>query len=89
MLAEIRNNFEYYHLQNDFYHKNRMKKISVIFLNAFSTSACFVLFELIFLLRLISLLSKPVFVSKCACANIAAKFYVVSLLNSGVVTYLS
>ena len=49
----------------------------------------FVLFEVIFLLRLDSLLSKSVFITKFACANLAAKFSAVSLLNSGVVMYLS
>ena len=47
------------------------------------------MFELIFLLRLISLSSKSVFVIKFACANLAAKLSTVNLLNSGVVIYLS
>ena len=42
-----------------------------------------------FLLRFVSLLSKSVFVTKFACANLAAKFSAVSLLNYGVVIYLS
>ena len=42
----------------------------------------FVLFEVIFLLRLCSLASKSVFVIKFACANLALKFSVVSILNS-------
>ena len=42
-----------------------------------------------FLLRLISLLSKSVIVTKLACANLAAKFPAVSLLNSEAVMYLS
>ena len=46
-------------------------------------------FEVIFLARLDSLLSKFAFVTKFACANLAAKFSAVSLLNSGVVMYLS
>ena len=29
---EILNNFEYHHLQNDFYHKNRLNQISLSFL---------------------------------------------------------
>ena len=45
----------------------------------------FVLFETIFLLRLDSLPSKFVFVTKSACFNLAAKFPAVNLLNSGVV----
>ena len=59
------------------------------FLNSFSTTKCFVLFELLFLLRFYRLSSKPVFITKLAFANLAAKFSAVSLLNSGVVIYLS
>ena len=59
----------------------------VVFFSSFSTSKCFVLFELIFSLRLASLASKSVFVTKFACANL--KFYVVDLLNSEVVMYSS
>ena len=59
------------------------------FFNSFSISTCFVLFELIFLLRLISLVSKSGFVIKFACANLVAKIYAVNLLNSGAVLYLS
>ena len=54
------------------------------FFNSFSTSRFFYLFEVIFLLRRDSLALKPVFVIKCAGANLAAK-----VLNSGVVIYLS
>ena len=50
---------------------------------------CFALFELIFLLWFISLLSKSVFFTKFAYANLAAKCSAVSLLNSGIVIYLS
>ena len=59
------------------------------FSNSFSTTKCFVLFELIFILRFDSLLSKSVFVTKFACVNLAAKVTAVSLLNSGVVICLS
>ena len=59
------------------------------FFNSLSTSTCFVLFELIFLLRLVSLASKSAFVTKFACANFEAKLFVANLLNSEVVTYLS
>ena len=61
----------------------------VVFFSSFSTITWIVLFELIFLLRLISLSSKSVFVIKFACANLAAKLSTVNLLNSGVVIYLS
>ena len=49
----------------------------------------FVLLEVIFLLRLASLAAKSAFVIKFPCANLAAKFSAVKLLNSGVVIYLS
>ena len=55
---------------------------------SFSTSICFVMFELIYL-SFLSLLSKSVFITKFACANLAAKISAVSLLNSGVEIYLS
>ena len=48
---------------------------------------CFVLFESIFLLRLISLVSKSVFVIKFTCANLAAKIPAAKLLNSEVANY--
>ena len=48
---------------------------------------CFI--EVNFLLRLISLVSKSVFVIQCAYANLAAKSSAVILQNSGVVMYLS
>ena len=68
------------------------------FLNSFSTSKCFALFELILLLKLNSLLSKSVLsiqlaisllFAKFACTNLAAIFSAVNLINSGVVIYLS
>ena len=46
-------------------------------------------FELIFLLRLISLLSKSVFIIKFTCANLAGKISAVNVLNSGEVIYFS
>ena len=49
---------------------------------------CFVLFEVIFLLRLDSLASKFVFVTKFACTSLALKTSPVNLLNSVVVIYL-
>ena len=52
-------------------------------------SKSLVLFEVNFLLRLDSFASKSVFFFiKLACANLAAKFSAVNLLNSGVVIYL-
>ena len=61
----------------------------VFFFSLFSTNKCFVLFEVILLLMSCNLISKSVFITKFACANLALKFSVASLLNSGVVTYLS
>ena len=71
---------------------------SVSSFNLFSTSTCFVLFELILLLKLDSLLSNSVFFTKLsisllpasvASANLAAKVSAVTLSSSGVVIYLS
>ena len=61
----------------------------LVLLRSFSKSKCFVLFELIVLLRLINLASKSLLVTKFACANPAAKFYDVNLLDFEVVMYLS
>ena len=52
-------------------------------------SKCFILFELIFWLRVLDLSSKFVFDTKSACFNLASKTFAKSLLNSGVVIYLS
>ena len=80
-MVEILTNFVRHHLQNDFYHENNSNRMLLIF----SVAKGFVLFETIFLLRSDNLLSKSVFVTKSACANLAAKFAAVNLLNSGVV----
>ena len=65
--------------------------------NSFSTSTYFILFELLLLLKLISLLSKSVLFTKLpislllaefACFNLAAKFSADNLVNSGIVIYL-
>ena len=53
-----------------------------------SLRECFVLFAVIFLLRLDNLASKSVFVIKFACANLALKTLAVKVLNSEVATYL-
>ena len=66
--------------------------------NSYSTSVCFVLFELMLLLKLNSVLSKsalftklaiPFLLAKIAYSSLAVKFSDHSLLNSGVVIYLS
>ena len=49
----------------------------------------FFLFEVSFLLRFCSLAGKSVFVTKFACANLAAKFSPINLLNFEKVMYLS
>ena len=59
--------------------KNYIESNVSAFFNSFSAIKCFVLFEVISLLRLDSLLSKSVFVTKFACANLAAKLSSVSL----------
>ena len=63
-------------------------KCFLVFLNSFWVSQCFVFFELIFPLRLVSLVSKCAFITYFACAHLPAKFYAVDLLNSDVVLYL-
>ena len=69
---------------------NKITRIKVFNLfNLFSTSKCFVLFVVIFLLRFDSLASKSVFVIKLACANLALKTSATNLLNSEVLIYLS
>ena len=50
---------------------------------------CFVLFELILLLKLVSLVSNSVLSAKFACANLAVKTIADKLLSSGVVIYFS
>ena len=65
----------------------RIKSFNVF--NSFSTSKCFDLFAVMFLLRLDNLASKSVFVIKLACANLALKTSAAKVLNSGVVIYLS
>ena len=57
--------------------------------NSFSSSACFLLFELPFLFKLFSLSSKfvfffyeVIFLDKFACDNLEVKCYGVNLLNS-------
>ena len=73
VLADILNNLGYNNFQNDCYHKNKLNQMSVVF-DLFSISKCFVFIEIAFLLRFIRLLLKSVFVTKLACANLAAKF---------------
>ena len=49
----------------------------------------FFLFEVIRLLKLFSLVSNAVFVTRLTCFNLAAKFLDVDLLNSGAEIYFS
>ena len=53
------------------------------------TSKFFVLFVVIFLLRLDNMASKSVFVIKLTCANLALKTSSAKALNSEVVIYMS
>ena len=50
--------------------------------NSFSTSTCFVLFVVIYLLRFDSLSSKSVFVTKLACAILALKISTMDISSS-------
>ena len=68
----------------------------VVFFKSFSTSKCFLLFDVAFLFKFFSLSSKSVLFTKLAIsflpakvswANLAAKFDI-KLLNSGVVIFL-
>ena len=61
----------------------------LVFFNSFSIGKCLVLFEMIFLLRLVSLVTISVFVAKVSCASLAAKLFVIKLLNSDEVMHLS
>ena len=69
--------------------KKKLESNDFRFFNSFSTSKCFDLFEVIFLLRLDSLVPKSVFVIKFPCANPALKILATKVLNSGLVIYLS
>ena len=59
-----------------------------MFFNSFSVDSFFVLFIAILLLRLHTLLSKSVFVTKFARFNLAMKTSAARVLNSGAVIYL-
>ena len=59
------------------------------FFSSFSRSRCFVLFEVILLLRLCSLVSKSVFVTNFVCAKLAVKTPSAKSLNFGVIMYFS
>ena len=89
LLAEILNNIEHHLLQNDFYLKNNLNQMFVVFFLFIFNKNMICLLELISLLRLIGLLSKSPFVIKFTCAKVKAKFSTVNLLSSGVVKYLS
>ena len=69
---------------------NKITRLKVFNLfNSFSTSKCFDLFGVIFLLRLNNLASKYVFVIKLTCDNLALKTSEANLLNFEVSIYLS
>ena len=80
-MVEILKNFAYHLLQSDFYLQNKFNRMFLSFFASFLTSKRFVLFEVIFLLRLDSLASKSVFVFKCACANLSLKTLAAKVLN--------
>ena len=69
---------------------NKITRIKCFsFLNLFSIDSFFVLFAAILLSRLDTVLSKFVFTTKFARANLALKTSAAKVLNSGVVIYLS
>ena len=74
---------------NQTFLSNQIESNVFSFLNSFSTGKCFVLFAIIFLLRVGSLASKSVFITKFVCALLALKTSAAKVLNSGVVIYLS
>ena len=88
-MVEILNNVVHHLYQNDLFLWNNPNQMTLIFFNSFSTSKFFVLFEVIFLLRLNSIASKSVIVIKFACANFALKTLVAKTLNFELVMYLS
>ena len=63
--------------------------MSLALFNSFSTSKCFVLLVVIFILKLNSLASKSVFFIIFAYANLALKTSAAKVLDCGVVMYLS
>ena len=65
------------------------------FFNPFSARTCLVLFKVISLFKFFSLSSNSLFftkltisLAKFACANLAVKFYLVDLINSGVLLFI-
>ena len=78
----------YHFLQNNFCLENKLTEMFVVFKIHFQQVKVLFYFSH-FLLRLGSLVLKPVFVTKFARANPAFKTCVLKLLNSGLVIYLS
>ena len=68
--------------------KKRLQSYVVRVFTFFWTSKCFVWFEIISLLKLITLVLKWVSLSKSTFFNLAPKISAVNLLNSYVVKYL-
>ena len=60
--------------------RKKLHSFVVRLFSFFTTSKYFVLLEVIFLLKLISLLSKSVLPAKLACVKLAAKFSAANLL---------
>ena len=67
-LVEILNNLADYLHQNNFYQLNSHNQMFLVIFNSLSTSKCFVLFEVIFLLTLDNLALKSVCVTKFVCS---------------------
>ena len=70
-----------------------MNQMFIVFFNSFSTSKCFVLFDVILYLNFLvyhqnlSFYNISLLLDKFACANLAAKFSAVNLINNGLVIY--
>ena len=84
-------NFACHHyLQNNFCPKNNLNHMFLIFFSSFFTSRCLVLFLVTQSLMPFNLKSNSGFLVKSVCAtNLALKALTATVLNSGVVTYLS
>ena len=86
MLVDKETYFEIHHYLLP---KKKSQSFVIRLSSFFSTFKYFALFEVIRLLKLFSLLSNSVLVTKLACFRLAANFSDVSFLNSGVVICLS
>ena len=90
MSSETLNNFGHHHLQNDFHCENRLNQMFLIFLIHFQLLNVLFCFSWFFDYDFsVYHQNLSIFVTKFAFGNLTAKFSAASLLNSGVVIYLS